>query len=252
MRPTDAQLRFLRGLALRTGRSFTPRSQEQAPVKSRRQRSSSYWPPRGRAPLTGSASASRSNETWRTKAAERLASKRTRPPDTDRTVAGAPLSRLGGGGRRRRGERDERDRFPEDHERRPAQRRSDRTRDLHHHEGTEREIIAEPSAGASTLVIDRVAETGADERLVGHLAGDEPPKNAHILCDLYVQSPDRGRCRRVTQEDLLGAPFVVSGEAVEAAPRRADRRGRLHLPAGGGARWARGPRVALATKIGVL
>lgn len=67
-------------------------------------------------------------------------------------------------------------------------------------------------------MIDRVAETGADERLVGRLAGDEPPENAHILCDLYVQSPDRGRCRRLTQEDLLGAPFVVSGEAAEAAP----------------------------------
>lgn len=84
--------------------------------------------------------------------------------------------------------------------------------------GIEREIIAVPGSRGSTLVIDRGAETEADARLVGHLAAHEAPENARILCELYMESPDRGRCRRLTQEDLLGVPFVVSGEAVEAAP----------------------------------
>ncbi len=36
-------------------------------------------------------------------------------------------------------------------------------------DGREREILAVPAGHASTLVIDRLASTGADPRLVAHL-----------------------------------------------------------------------------------
>jgi hypothetical protein len=71
-------------------------------------------------------------------------------------------------------------------------------------DATEREIIARPGAGASTLVVDRTLVGGMDGRLVGHLAPDEPPENARILCQLYLEWPERGRCRRLTEEDMCG------------------------------------------------
>lgn len=73
-----------------------------------------------------------------------------------------------------------------------------------------REIVTRSGAGGSTLVIDRMALTGADARLVGHLAADEPPQNARILSELYLRSPDRGRCRSLTDEDLLSTPFATA------------------------------------------
>lgn len=86
--------------------------------------------------------------------------------------------------------------------------------------GMRREIVAEPGAGASTLMIDRAALSGADERLVGHLAADEPAENARILCDLYLRSPDRGRCAKLTDEHLLSEPLSTPSGPTGAGEHR--------------------------------
>jgi hypothetical protein len=57
------------------------------------------------------------------------------------------------------------------------------------------------------LVVDRDALTLGDRRLVAHLAVDEPMENAALVCAHYLRDPRRGRCRRVTAEDLIGKPF---------------------------------------------
>ncbi len=68
--------------------------------------------------------------------------------------------------------------------------------------GRERELIAHPGPGASTLVIDRLAGVIGDERLVARIASDEPQENARLMASLYL-ADERGRhCRRLTLEDL--------------------------------------------------
>lgn len=68
--------------------------------------------------------------------------------------------------------------------------------------GEARELATVRGAGGSTLLIDRLAWTYADARLIAHLAADEPPENAHIICEMYLADKTRGRCRRVTPQDL--------------------------------------------------
>ena len=45
-------------------------------------------------------------------------------------------------------------------------------------QGRAREILARPGAGGSVLVVDRDSGTRSDDRLVAHLAADEPAENA--------------------------------------------------------------------------
>jgi hypothetical protein len=73
--------------------------------------------------------------------------------------------------------------------------------------GAEREIIAIRGAAGSTLVIDRLAGSHADRRLIAHLLADEPATNACLMCDLYLDDENRGHCRNLTTEDLQRAPF---------------------------------------------
>lgn len=75
--------------------------------------------------------------------------------------------------------------------------------------GATREIAAVPGAQGSTLVVDRLAGTHADARLLAHLAPDEPPGNARLLCSMYLADRSRGRCRPVTAEDRSVAPFAT-------------------------------------------
>lgn len=85
--------------------------------------------------------------------------------------------------------------------------------------GAAREILGVPAAAGSTLVIDRLAETHADARLVGRLEADEPPQNARILTDLYLADPSRGRCRPVNPEDFKDAPCTDMGcEPLQEGP----------------------------------
>ncbi|HEY3864865.1 MAG TPA: hypothetical protein VGL54_02120 [Solirubrobacteraceae bacterium] len=78
-----------------------------------------------------------------------------------------------------------------------------------------RQIVALPGARGSVLVVDRDASTLGDRRLVAHLAADEPPENAILVCRHYLRDTAGHWCRRVTAEDLLAVPF---GEAEEQDP----------------------------------
>ena len=44
--------------------------------------------------------------------------------------------------------------------------------------------------------------TLSDGRLIAHLAPDEPPENARIVCELYLADDTKGRCRTVAAEDF--------------------------------------------------
>src|SRR5271165_4572282 len=78
-----------------------------------------------------------------------------------------------------------------------------------------REIVSVPGAEGSTLVIDRLACTHADARLVAHLAADEPTENARIVTDMYLADETRGRCRPVTAQDLKLSPLAASRPTAE-------------------------------------
>lgn len=74
--------------------------------------------------------------------------------------------------------------------------------------GRVRELIVRRGLGGSALVIDRDVLTGCDERLVAHLAHDEPAENAAIVSRRYLElDPARRSCRTVTPQDALTAPF---------------------------------------------
>jgi hypothetical protein len=81
-------------------------------------------------------------------------------------------------------------------------------------QGRTREIVAQRGRAGSVLVVDRDA-SGADARLVAHLAADEPPENAALVCRRYVEEARgaRPRCRRLTRADLQIVPFGDDQEA---------------------------------------
>ncbi len=103
-------------------------------------------------------------------------------------------------------------------------------------EGRERELVRCSGVGGSTLVLDRLADTLADQRLVVHIASDEPSENAQIVASLYLSEKEGGRCcRPLTAEDLQSAPYapVESQAAIEpkgtgraSSERLVDRHGR--------------------------
>jgi hypothetical protein len=70
--------------------------------------------------------------------------------------------------------------------------------------GRVREVIGARPGDGSVLVVDRDAATLGDRRLVAHLAMDEPTENAALVCAHYLEDASRGRCRRVSAEDLTG------------------------------------------------
>jgi hypothetical protein len=100
--------------------------------------------------------------------------------------------------------------------------------------GSLRRVVALPGAGGSVLVIDRDAITLGDRRLVAHLAADEPPENAAVACEQYLQDPGGRWCRCVTPEDLALEPFAdveALGSRSQAAPsvkELTDRQGRTY------------------------
>jgi hypothetical protein len=80
--------------------------------------------------------------------------------------------------------------------------------------GRTREITLQGGRAGSVLVVDRDA-SGADARLVAHLAADEPCENAALVCRCYVQEARGGRprCRRLTSADFQATPFDDDQEA---------------------------------------
>ncbi|HMH46930.1 MAG TPA: hypothetical protein VK538_04380 [Solirubrobacteraceae bacterium] len=101
-------------------------------------------------------------------------------------------------------------------------------------DGEPRELVAVPAGTATTLVVDRLLDTHADDRLIAHLAADEPPENAQIVCELYLADDSRGRCRRVTSEDFASTasrpprePRQLEHEEADDGPL-CDRAGRCY------------------------
>jgi hypothetical protein len=76
--------------------------------------------------------------------------------------------------------------------------------------GQTREIVSLQRPDGSTLVIDCLAGTLADARLLAHLAPEEPAKNADIVAGIYLADETRGRCRRLTPQDLRPARHANS------------------------------------------
>ncbi|HEY2283572.1 MAG TPA: hypothetical protein VGH60_08490 [Solirubrobacteraceae bacterium] len=92
--------------------------------------------------------------------------------------------------------------------------------------GRHREVIARQRGDGCVLVVDRDAPTLGDRRLVALLAADEPTDNAALVCALYLQDARRGRCRRVTVEDLIGQALPEAGEESQRCNRETDLVGR--------------------------
>ena len=75
-------------------------------------------------------------------------------------------------------------------------------------DGRPRELLALPGHAGSVLVLDRDATTLGDRRLLAHLAPDEPPENAALVCRLYLEDTAGRWCRRVESNDLELTPFA--------------------------------------------
>jgi hypothetical protein len=74
--------------------------------------------------------------------------------------------------------------------------------------GRPREVLTRPGFGGSVQVIDRDATTQGDDRLVAHLAADEPSINATVTCHDYLRQRRNRRCRALTPEDLWAVPIT--------------------------------------------
>jgi len=70
------------------------------------------------------------------------------------------------------------------------------------HAGPAREVLAVARPDETTLVLDCLAGTLADARLIAHLSREEPVENARIVADMYLADETRGRCRRLSAQDL--------------------------------------------------
>lgn len=92
--------------------------------------------------------------------------------------------------------------------------------------GDLRELVTGAGAAGSTLVIDRRAGGREDQRLIAHLAADEPATNARLVCAAYLRdlSGREARCRPVTAADRTAPPLAPRAPAVAAlATELADR-----------------------------
>ncbi|MGO8906756.1 MAG: hypothetical protein ACLQMH_14225 [Solirubrobacteraceae bacterium] len=68
--------------------------------------------------------------------------------------------------------------------------------------GPPRALLAVALPDETTLVLDCLAGTLADARLIAHLSPEEPVENARIVADMYLGDDTRGRCRRLSAQDL--------------------------------------------------
>lgn len=75
-------------------------------------------------------------------------------------------------------------------------------------DGRTRELLTRPGCSGSVLVLDRDALTLCDRRLVAHLAADEPPENAELVCRLYLEDPNGRWCRHMQPQDLETPPVT--------------------------------------------
>lgn len=111
--------------------------------------------------------------------------------------------------------------------------------------GQAREIVCMAGVDGSTLVVDGLADTLTDMRLLAHLSADEPADNAYVVCALYLADQRRLRSRALTREDLHGAPEgepSTPAHLEHAAGQLADANGVgyvLAATANGQLRWHR-------------
>lgn len=116
----------------------------------------------------------------------------------------------------------------------------------------DRQIIAITRADGARLVIDWIAGTRSDPRLVGEIAADESAGNARILARMYLDDPSKGCCRRLRREDLRPPQETPASPAPAGGPAAVvevlcDRAGRIYtigrLPRSGHSscelRWTR-------------
>ncbi len=78
-------------------------------------------------------------------------------------------------------------------------------------------------------MIDRLQDTLADQRLVAHLAADEPSQNARLVTSLYLADELGRYCRALTPGDFTANPFAAESSvpacALEDAAQLLDRSG---------------------------
>ena len=102
--------------------------------------------------------------------------------------------------------------------------------------GDAREVVRIAAAAGSALVVDRCTRGRADDRLVAHLAADEPFTNAAVVCTLYLGERRSSRpCslpRALRDDDLrrppLPDPGGLHGDEVTPARQLVDERGCRH------------------------
>jgi hypothetical protein len=68
--------------------------------------------------------------------------------------------------------------------------------------GLAREIITLSRPDGSTFVVDCLAHTAKDGRVVAHLMASEPPENASIIVGMYLADDRKGHCSLLSTEDL--------------------------------------------------
>jgi hypothetical protein len=95
-------------------------------------------------------------------------------------------------------------------------------------DGRPRELLALPGHAGSVLVLDRDATTLGDRRLLAHLAPDEPPENAALVGQLYLEETAGRWCRRVEPGDLELAPFTFTERPTQSDSAAYDTR--IHVP----------------------
>jgi hypothetical protein len=114
-----------------------------------------------------------------------------------------------------------------------------------------REVVALATSTGSVLVVDRLAETLGDARLVARLYPDEPYENARIVSKIYLADETRGCCRRLTDEDWMQGGVTDPASSLDHAADQheplLDDAGRLHriaividAPSFSELRWTRG------------
>jgi hypothetical protein len=80
-----------------------------------------------------------------------------------------------------------------------------------------RELISIARPDGSVFVVDRLARTAGDGRVVAHLAASEPPENASIIAEMYLADGERrGRCRLMSTDDLARTRPASSPASTES------------------------------------
>jgi hypothetical protein len=87
-----------------------------------------------------------------------------------------------------------------------------------------RELVGLARPDGSTFVVDRLARTAGDGRVVARIAASEPPENAAMIAEMYLaDEPRRGRCRLLSADDLArtrpaSSPTSIASTVLEHAP----------------------------------